>query len=34
VTGYDSIFPLPHLEKYDLPTVGAILDEVYRVMTF
>lgn len=34
VTGFDTIFPLPQLEKYYLPTVGAILDAVDRVMTF
>ncbi len=34
VTGFDTIFPLPQLEKYYLPTVGAILDAVNRVMTF
>jgi pyruvate dehydrogenase E1 component beta subunit len=34
VTGFDTIFPLPQLEKYYLPTVGAILDAVHGVMTF
>jgi len=34
VTGFDTVFPLPQLEKYYLPTVGAILDAVNRVMTF
>lgn len=34
VTGFDTIFPLPQLEKYYLPTVGAILDAVNRVLTF
>lgn len=34
VTGFDTVFPLPQLEKYYLPTVGAILDAVDCVMTF
>ncbi len=34
VTGFDTIFPLPQLEKYYLPTVGAILDAVNRVLNF
>lgn len=34
VTGFDTVFPLPQLEKYYLPTVGAILDAVNCVMTF
>jgi pyruvate dehydrogenase E1 component beta subunit len=34
VTGFDTVFPLPQLEKYYLPTVGAIRDAVNRVMTF
>ncbi len=34
VTGFDTIFPLPQLEKYYLPTVGAILDAVNRAMMF
>jgi pyruvate dehydrogenase E1 component beta subunit len=34
VTGFDTVFPLPQLEKYYLPTVGTILDAVNRVMTF
>ena len=34
VTGFDTVFPLPQLEKYYLPTVRGILDAVNRVMTF
>lgn len=34
VTGFDTIFPLPQLEKYYLPTVGAILDAVNHVLHF
>jgi pyruvate dehydrogenase E1 component beta subunit len=34
VTGFDTVFPLPQLEKYYLPTADAILDAVNRVMTF
>jgi pyruvate dehydrogenase E1 component beta subunit len=34
VTGFDTIFPLPQLEQYYLPTVGAILDAVNSVLTF
>lgn len=34
VTGFDTVFPLPQLEKYYLPTVQGILDAVDRVLTF
>ncbi len=34
VTGFDTVFPLPQLEKYYLPTVDGILDAVHRVLAF
>ena len=34
VTGFDTVFPLPQLEKYYLPTVQGILDAVQRVLSF
>lgn len=34
VTGFDTVFPLPQLEKYYLPKVEAILDAAHRVLDF
>lgn len=34
VTGFDTVFPLPQLEKYYLPTPEAIIQAVHRVLTF
>lgn len=34
VTGFDTVFPLPQLEKYYLPNAGHIIDAVHRVLTF
>jgi pyruvate dehydrogenase E1 component beta subunit len=34
VTGFDTVFPLPQLEKYYLPSVRGILDAVHRVLAF
>lgn len=34
VTGFDTVFPLPQLEKYYLPTPERILEAVHRVMAF
>lgn len=34
VTGFDTVFPLPQLEKYYLPTVDAVLDAARRALTF
>jgi pyruvate dehydrogenase E1 component beta subunit len=34
VTGFDTVFPLPQLEKYYLPTPEAIIQAVRRVLTF
>jgi pyruvate dehydrogenase E1 component beta subunit len=34
VTGFDTVFPLPQLEKYYLPTVAAVLDAARRALAF
>lgn len=34
VTGFDTVFPLPKLEKYYLPKVEAVIDAVHRVLAF
>jgi pyruvate dehydrogenase E1 component beta subunit len=34
VTGFDTVFPLPQLEKYYLPTVDAVLDAARRTVAF
>jgi pyruvate dehydrogenase E1 component beta subunit len=34
VTGFDTVFPLPQLEKYYLPTVDAVLDAARRAVAF
>jgi pyruvate dehydrogenase E1 component beta subunit len=34
VTGFDTVFPLPQLEKYYLPSVRGILDAVHRALAF
>jgi pyruvate dehydrogenase E1 component beta subunit len=34
VTGFDTVFPLPQLEKYYLPTVDAVLDAARRALAF
>jgi pyruvate dehydrogenase E1 component beta subunit len=34
VTGFDTVFPLPKLEKYYLPTADAIMAAVHRVLAF
>jgi pyruvate dehydrogenase E1 component beta subunit len=34
VTGFDTVFPLPQLEQYYLPTPEAIIQAVRRVLTF
>jgi pyruvate dehydrogenase E1 component beta subunit len=34
VTGFDTVFPLPQLEKYYLPNAEHIVEAVHRVLTF
>lgn len=34
VTGFDTVFPLPQLEKYYLPNAGRIIEAVHRVLAF
>lgn len=34
VTGFDTVFPLPQLETYYLPTVAAVLDAARRALAF
>jgi pyruvate dehydrogenase E1 component beta subunit len=34
VTGFDTVFPLPQLEKYYLPNTQRIIEAVRRVLTF
>jgi pyruvate dehydrogenase E1 component beta subunit len=34
VTGFDTIFPLPQLEKYYLPTTERVVEAIRRVLAF
>ena len=34
VTGFDTIFPLPQLEKYYLPTTARVVEAIRRVLAF
>lgn len=34
VTGFDTVFPLPQLEKYYLPTTERVVDAVHQVLAF
>src|SRR5262245_692477 len=34
VTGFDTVFPLPQLEKYYLPTTARVVDAIRRVLAF
>jgi len=34
VTGFDTVFPLPQLEKYYLPTTARVVEAIRRVLAF
>ena len=34
VTGFDTVFPLPQLEKYYLPTTERVVEAIRRVLAF
>ena len=34
VTGFDTVFPLPQLEKYYLPTTARVVEALRRVLAF
>jgi pyruvate dehydrogenase E1 component beta subunit len=34
VTGFDTVFPLPQLEKYYLPTTERMVEAIRRVLAF
>jgi pyruvate dehydrogenase E1 component beta subunit len=34
VTGFDTVFPLPQLEKYYLPTTECVVEAIRRVLAF